>query len=422
MSAVWTDTGDARDADRSCGVDEGGRASTTDSRERLGPRRALVVVQVALSLVLVAGALLFVRTLRNLTTLDAGFTQNDLVVASFDFRKIGVPEERRAALYQEITNTLASLPGVDAAAQAFILPVSGSGWNNNILIDGVKPKDFPNFNAVSPGYFRTMGTPMLAGRDFNEHDTPTSAKVAIVNEAFGKKYFPGQYPVGQTFQIEEPLGEPRPLYQIVGLVKDTKYLDLREPFGPIGYFPSSQSGPELFAQVVLRSHMTTASVTAEVTRAVVAFNPAIAIRYQTMNETVEQSLLRERLMATLSGFFGALAAMLATIGLYGVMSYMVARRRNEIGIRMALGADRRDVVRMVMREAGVLLIAGLGAGTALAVAAARTASTLLFGVGPNDPATLATAAGSLAAVAALASYLPAQRAARLAPTIALREE
>jgi predicted permease len=407
--------------DPAASMKAGGRA-TTDSRERFGVRRALVVVQVALSLVLVAGALLFVRSLRNLTSLDAGFTQDNLVVASFDFRKAGVPEERRIALYQEMTDTLASLPGVEAAAQAFILPVSGAGWNNNILINGVKPKDYSNFNAVSPGFFRTMGTPVLAGRDFNAHDTPTSAKVAIVNEAFGRKYFPGQSPVGRTFQVEEPPGEPRPAYEVVGLVRDTKYSDLREPFGPIGYFPSSQSGPNPFTQVLLRSPMTAASVTAEVTRAVMAVNPAIAIQYQTMQETVQQSLMRERLMATLSGFFGGLAALLATIGLYGIMSYMVARRRNEIGIRMALGANRRDIVTMIMREAGVLLIAGLVAGTALALAAGQTAADLLFGLKPQDPGTLAMAAAGLAAVAALASYLPAQRAAGLEPTIALRDE
>jgi predicted permease len=269
-----------------------------------------------------------------------------------------------------------------------------------------------------------MGTPILGGRDFNEHDTPGSAKVAIVNEAFGRKYFAGRNPIGQTFQVEEPPGEPRPLYQIVGLVKDTKYTDLREPFGPIGYFPASQSNPDLFTQVVVRSPMPVSSVTAAVTRAALAVNPSIAIQYQTMKETVEQSLMRERLMATLSGFFGVLAALLATIGLYGIMSYMVARRRNEIGIRMALGANRRDVVAMIMREAGVLLAAGLVVGTALALAAGRAVAgaDLLFGLTPQDPLTLVLAAAGLAAVAALASYLPAQRAAGLEPTIALREE
>jgi predicted permease len=407
--------------DPAASMKAGGRG-TTDSRERFGLRRALVVAQVALSLVLVAGALLFVRTLRNLTTLDPGFRQEQLLAVNLDFRRAPVPEGERVMKYQELTERLAALPGVWAAAQTYILPVSGSGWNNNLLVDGVRHKDWSNFNAVSPGYFRTMGTPILAGRDFTGHDTAASPKIAIVNESFARKYFGGPNAIGRTFQIDEPPGEPRPFYQVVGLVKDTKYSDLREPFGPIAYYPASQTKPDLFIQVVIRTTAPLETVTGEVTGAVTMVSPLISIQYQTMEATVQQSLLRERLMATLSGFFGALAALLATIGLYGVMSYMVARRRNEIGIRMALGADRRDVVRMVMREAGVLLIAGLCAGIALAVAAARTASTLLFGLGPGDPATLAIAAGALAAVAALASYLPAQRAARLEPTIALREE
>ena len=356
-----------------------------------------------------AGALLFVRTLRNLTTLDAGFRQDNLLVVNLDFRRVPIPEGERVMKYQEIADHLATLPGVQSGTQAFILPVSGSSWNDNILIDGVKPKDFPNFNAVGTGYFRTMGTPILAGRDFNEHDTPDAPKVVIVNESFAKKYFGGQNPIGRTFQIEEPVGEPRPFLQIVGVVRDTKYIDLREAFGAIGYLPLSQQKRDLSLTVLLRTRAPTDTVTGEVTGAISNVSPMISIQFQTLAALVQQSLLRERLMATLSG-------------LYGVMSYMVARRRNEIGIRMALGADRRDVVRMVMREAGLLLIAGLGAGATLAVAAARTARTLLFGLGPGDPATLAIAAGALAAVAALASYLPAQRAARLEPTIALREE
>ncbi len=399
----------------------GGRG-TTDGRERFGLRRGLVAIQVALSLVLVIGALLFVRSLRNLTTLDAGFKQDNLLVANLDFRRAPIADASRIAAYQDLTDRLASLPGVEGAAQAFILPVSGSGWNENILVDGVRPKDYSNFNAVSPGYFHTMGTPVLAGRDFNSHDTPTSTPVAIINESFAAKYFAGRYPLGLTFQVEHPIGDPRPFYQIVGIVKDTKYTDLREPFGPIGYFPASQQRPDPFPQVVLRSKAGPETITAEVTHAVAAVSPLISIQYLTMTETVQQSLLRERLMATLSGFFGALAALLATIGLYGVMSYMVARRRSEIGIRMALGADRRNVVRMILREAGTLVGVGLVIGVAASLAAAQTAKALLFGLTPNDPVTLVTAAGGLAAVAMLAGYLPARRASRLEPTIALREE
>jgi predicted permease len=403
-----------------------GSRGSTDSRERFGLRRALVVFQVAVSLVLVVGALLFVRSLRNLTTLDAGFTQEGLVIANLDLRRSGIAVEQLGAKFDDITARLSKLPGVQSAAQAAIVPVSGSGWNNNILINGQKQKKYPNFNSVSAEYFKTMGTPLLLGRSFDDRvDTATSEKVVIVTEAFVTTFFPNQNPIGQAFQIEAPPGAPRPLLKIIGVVKDTKYTDLREPFGPIGFFPASQADPAEntpFLQVVLRSTAPLATITAEVAAAVGQIDRSIVLQFDTMRNQVTQSLIRERLMATLSGFFGALAALIATIGLYGVMSYTVARRRNEIGIRMALGADRRNVIRMVMREAGMLLGAGIVVGGVLSVAAAKTAKALLFGLKPGDPSTLLMAALALAAVAMLASYLPALRASRLEPTAALRDE
>ncbi|HEX3703927.1 MAG TPA: ABC transporter permease [Vicinamibacterales bacterium] len=400
-----------------------GSRGVSDSRERFGLRRALVVLQVALSLVLVVGALLFVRSLRNLMTLDAGFRQDGLLIVGLDLRRAAIPPERRNAVNQEITERLRGLPGVAEASQAFVVPVSGSGWNNNIVVDGKKYSDNVNFNRVSPGYFRTMGTAILAGRDFDTHDAGSGGKVAIVNQAFVDKFFAGANPIGRTFQIDEGPGVPAPPYEIVGIVKDTKYSDLREPFGPIGFFAAAQEDkPDAFGQVVIHTRAPLATITSEVTSAVAQTNSSIVLQFQTMETQVRDSLLRERLMATLSGFFGALAALIATLGLYGVMSYMVARRRNEIGIRIALGAGRADVVRMIMREAAMLLGVGLLAGTGLAVAAARTAATLLFGLQPWDPSTLMFSAATLAIIAALASYLPAVRASRLEPTIALRDE
>jgi len=400
-----------------------GSRGSTDGRERFGLRRALVVAQVALSLVLVVGAVLFVRSLRNLVTLDAGFQQNGILVVNMDLRRASVPEERRRALFADITAKLAAIPGVSSAAQVYIMPVSGSGWNNNIIINGKKYTENVNINEVSAGYFRTMGTPILAGRDFDERDTPGGEKVVIVTQLFTQKYFGGQNPIGQTFQIDEPPGQPQPLCRIIGVVKDTKYTDLREEFTPLAFFASSQAEkPDPFLQVALRSSAPLTSITPAVTAVLGQVNSNIVVQFQTLTTLVRDSLMRERLMATLSGFFGALAALIATIGLYGVMSYMVARRRNEIGIRIALGADRASVVRMVMREAGLLLAGGVVVGTALAIAAARTAATLLFGLHPGDPATLAMAAVGLGSVAMLASYLPALRAARLEPTEALREE
>jgi len=400
-----------------------GSRGSTDTRERFGMRRALVVLQVALSLVLVVGGVLFVRSLRNLMTLDAGFRQDGILVVNMDLRRAGVPEARRIAFFADLTARIAAIPGVSSAAQAYIVPVSGSGWNNNIVVDGKKRSENVNFNQVSAGYFRTMGTPVLAGRDFDERDRSGPERSVIVTERFAQMFFAGRDPIGQVFQVDEAPGRPQPLLHIVGLVKDTKYGDLREEFTPLAFLASSQDDkPDPFLQIVLRSDAPLASITSQVLSVAGQAGSNIIVQFQTVAALVRDSLLRERLMATLSGFFGILAALIATIGLYGVMSYTVARRRNEIGIRMALGADRRDVVRMVMREAGMLLTAGVIVGTLLAVAAARAAAALLFGLHPSDPSTLVAAASGLGAVALFASYLPALRASRLEPTEALREE
>jgi putative ABC transport system permease protein len=400
-----------------------GSRGSTDSRERFGLRRGLVVVQVALSMVLVVGALLFVRSLRNLMILDAGFRQDGVLVVNLDVRGANIPPEGRRDAFNALASRLAAIPGVDAAAEAFIIPISGSGWNNRIVIDGTPQQQYVNFNSVGPGYFRTMATATLAGRDFSEHDTINTAKVAIVTESFAKKHFGGQNPVGKRFQIEEGVGVERPVYEIVGFVKDAKYTDLREAFMPIAFLAASQDkelSPSV--QIALRSALPLTTLTTQVSAAVLAVQPMAILNFQTMNSIIRDSLLRERLMAMLSGFFGLLAGLLATIGLYGVMAYMVERRRNEIGIRMALGAGRGTVVAMVMREAMTLLVAGLVIGGLAAVGAARWASTLLFGLKPSDPLTLIIAIVALSTVAALASYVPAWRASRLEPTAALREE
>ncbi|HVD90662.1 MAG TPA: ABC transporter permease [Vicinamibacterales bacterium] len=400
-----------------------GSRGMTDGRERFGVRRALVVLQVALSLVLVVGALLFARSLRNLTALDPGFRQDGVLTASLDMRKANVAPDARAAMNARIIERVKGIPGVVAVAQSFTTPVGGNFWNNRILIGGAIQKEAVNFNAVGPGYFDALGMRLVAGRAFDARDTPQSPKAAIVTEAFVKKYFGGHDAIGQSFQVEEEVGRPRPFYQIVGVVKDTKYTDLREPFAPLAHLAATQDGdPGQSLQIVVRAETAMTGVTSAITRAVTEVNPTIAIQYQAVKTQVQQSLLRERLMATLSGFFGGLAVLIATIGLYGVMSYMVARRRIEIGVRMALGADGGAVVRMIVREAAVLLAAGLIIGAVLSVLAARTADTLLYGLKPWDPLTIALAMAGLAAVTLLASWVPARRASRLAPTVALREE
>jgi predicted permease len=396
----------------------------TAGRERFGLRRALVVSQVAMSLVLLVGALLFVRTLRNLLTLDPGFQQQGVLVTSVDLSRLNLAAERRQGFKRELLDRVRAIPGVDSAADASIVPISGNSWNDNIFVEGSeKLKGTPNFSQITPGYFRTLRTPFLAGRDFDDHDTATSPKVAIVNETFVSKILNGANPIGVRIRQETYQGRPTPTYEIVGLVKNTKYRDLREEPRSIVYVVNAQDDrPDLYAQFLIHSNLPISAVLPSVKQVLSEASPEIALEFRELTTQIRESLLKERLMATLSGFFGFLAALLATVGLYGVISYTVARRTNEIGIRMALGAQRRNVVGMIMREAGLLLAIGIAIGAALSLAAARTATSLLFGLKPHDPVTLGLAVVALAAVAAAASFLPAHRASRLDPMAALREE
>jgi len=413
IKATGTDPGKAMQA--------GGR-SATDSHERFGLRRALVVVQVALSMVLIVGALLFGRSLRNLVTLDPGFRQHGLVAVNVDIRRSAVDEATRARTYERVMEVIRGVPGVQDAAEASIVPMSGSVWNQSVVIDGQLKEGIVNFNRVGVDYFRTMETTLIAGRPFGPQDRLGAPETAIVNESFARQHFGGANPVGRTFQIDTPPGDPRPQYQIVGYVKDTKYTNLKEPFTPIGYFPAAQEtrlGPYL--DLIVQSDLPLASVTPAVTRSVREVVPNATVAFETVGAYVRDSLAIERLMATLSSFLGLLALLIASIGLYGVISYMVTRRKVEIGIRMALGADPADVVRMVLKESAILLAAGVVTGVGLAVAASQYAATLLFGLQPADPASFAVAAATLAGVSLLAAWIPARRASRLAPTIALRE-
>lgn len=391
------------------------------SREKFGLRRALVVTQIALSLVLVTGALLFVGSLRNLLTLDAGFQQSGLLVTDVDFSKLPIPKDQRPEYKRQIVERMRTLPGVEDAAATDIVPVSGNAWNQDIIVGG-KELGASLMNRVSNQYFKTVGTPLLAGRDFGPQDTATSPKVAIVNETAAKKYFGGDA-IGKTFHIDVYQGETNFEYQIVGVMKDAKYRDMREDFSPVTFYPLAQDAhSDQYTSVMIRSQISLDTLTSEIKRSFAELNPAITISFTSFQTQIRDSLLRERLMATLSGFFGILAGILAAIGIYGVVAYMVARRTNEIGIRMALGATPGNVMGMIMREAGALLAAGAVCGAVLAALGARTAKALLFGLKPYDPRTLLLAVAVLGAVAILASYWPAHRAARLEPMKALREE
>ncbi len=394
----------------------------TSGRERFGLRRSLVASQVALACVLLVGALLFVRSLNNLLTVDAGFEQDGVLITSIDLSALDLPKERRLPFQQELTERIRAIPGVESASNASMFPLGSSSWNEDVLIHGENKGD-SLLNRIATGYFATLEMPLLAGRDFNERDTTSSRPVAIVNELFVEKFLEGADPNGATFQLEPRPGETAPVIEIVGVVGNAKWHNLRDDTEEMAFLPILQdTTPDNSVHILLRTATPPAGLSAAVKDAIAKVNPAIAMRFRVFKTHVEESLQRERMMALLSGFFGLLATLLATVGLYGVMSYMVARRRNEIGIRMALGADRGNVVAMVLREAGWLVGIGLAAGIAGAVASTRVVSGLLFGLEPTDPATLLTAAAGLAAVAIMASYLPARRAANLNPTVALREE
>jgi putative ABC transport system permease protein len=403
-----------------------GRGMTATREGYFGLRRILVVSQVALSLVLLVAALLFARSLRNLLTLDVGMRQDGILIAYLDLARLNLPADRYSNMKRELLERLQTIPGVESAADATIVPISGSSWTMAVQVTGAPAdqKRTSRFNWVSPGFFKTMGIPIIAGRDAEDRDTATAPKVAIVNETFAKRLLNGANPIGKTFRTVAEPGYPEAVYEIVGLVKDTRYQNLREQQQAICFAPFLQHplGGRPSAQIIIRSSVPLAGLIPVVKRTIAEQSPDIVLQFQVFKAMVRERLVTDRVMAALSGAFGFLAAMLAMIGLYGVMSYMVARRRNEIGIRIALGAARRDIMTIVLREAGLLLAIGLTVGTGLSVAAATTARKLLFGLEPNDPKTLAMAIGAMAVVALAASYVPALRAARLDPMVALRDE
>jgi len=291
-----------------------------------------------------------------------------------------------------------------------------------VIVDGTLSQSLSYFNEVDGDYFRVMGIPLLAGRTFDSRDRPGTPKVAVVTETFARRHFPRGSAIGRTFQMEGPPEAVAPRYQVIGIARDVKYLDLREDWKPVAFVAAAQ-GEQFMLGVdfLLRADVPLASLTPSLTRAVTRLAPSAVVSYQTVARNIRDSLLTDRLMATLAGVFGLLALLIASVGLYGLMSYSVTRRKAEIGIRMVLGAEPRGVVRMVLGESGLLLGVGLIVGAVLAALATRWASGLLFGLAPWDPVSFSLAAATLAAVSLAAAWIPAWRASRLDPVMALRE-
>jgi predicted permease len=402
---------------------------------RLSLGHGLVALQVALSFVLVFGSTLFVRTLVGLTTQPMGFESSRVLIANLDLRRTGVPAEGRLPLFERVRDAVAATPGVEAAALSFVTPVSGSTWNLRVEIPGLDmPEQDRNslFNAVSHDYFRATGTPILAGRDVNVRDNAAGPDVALVNEAFARKFFAGQNPVGLTFVM--PGFGPKQVsttLEVVGLVADAKYRSLREEVQPTMYQPMAQrekidrgdrGGISSSVRMVVKAAGAPLGARAAVLGAIAGIEKEIVVDLKTLDEDLGVAVQQERLIASLSAFFGGLALLLAALGLYGVMSYSVTRRRNEIGIRIALGAEPQKVVRLVLGHVALITAVGLLVGAAASIGAGRFIDMLLFNLAASDRTMIAITAATLALAAGVAGYLPARRAARIDPMAALREE
>jgi predicted permease len=405
--------------------------STTGSRTTLS--KALLIVQVAMSLVLLVGAGLFLNTLRNLRRVDVGFDTANLMLFRVNPGLNRYDKTRTAALYDEILRRLGSIPGVRSVSLSQPALLSGSTSSTDVFIQGHDYASGPVDRLestrrrgnemyqvmVSPGFFQTLGIPLVTGRLLTDHDDQESPRVVVINETAARRYFARENPVGARFGN---MIEKRTDVEIVGVVRDARYNSLREPPPPTMYQPLLQRCcPGV--TVELRTASDPAGLIAAVREAVQRIDPNLPLMNMTTQaEQVEGRLAQERLFARACALFGALALALASIGLFGLMSYSVARRTNEIGIRMALGARRIDVVSLVMKESMTLVVAGVAIGLLAAVAAGRLVATLLFGLAPTDPVTIALATVIMLAVSAIAGYLPARRAAYVDPMIALRYE
>jgi predicted permease len=390
-------------------------------------RKALVVAQVALSLLLLIGAGLFTRSLHNLRSLDPGFKPESLLAFSVNPSLEGYDDARRAALLGRIQDDLAAEPGVVSTSLAEVALMSNSDSSSTVVVEGYESKDGenmnPNFNTLAPDFFRTMGIPLRAGRDFGLQDAADAPKVAIVNQAFVNYFYKGkpeQDAIGRTFKLGRREKES---LTIVGVVQDGKAANLTEETRRFVYLPYPQVTNLGDVTYYVRTHADLEALSGRIRSVVRAADPGLPVTdMKTMKAQISESLFVERMTAALSAAFGLLATALAALGLYGVMSFAVARRTREIGIRMALGAERRKVLALVMAEVVTLAVVGIALGLPAAWAFGRAISAQLFGLSPHDPVTALTATVTLLGVALTAGFIPARRASRVDPMVALRYE
>jgi predicted permease len=398
---------------------ESGRAGETRWRRLFG--KSLVAAQVALSLVLLSAAGLFVRHLANLKNLDLGFRRDHVLLATLDAGRSGYDGWRLSRAYQDLLGRLEAIPGVRSASLSAVTPISGAGASRNLTVEGYQasPGEVRLIveNWVAPRYFETVGTPLLAGRDFRPQDQG-GPLVAIINRTMARYYFGNRSPVGMHVTFD---GDDKP-YEIVGVVGDSKYQEIREETWRTIYLDTFQAS-RVGSHFLLRTNVAPAAVAGDVRRTVQGLMKSVpVVRVTTLDEQVDASIVPERLIATLSGLFGALGSLLAAVGLYGLLAYTVARRINEIGIRMALGATRADVTRMVLRDALGMVVAGLAVGVPVAQRGGSLAASLIQGLAVKSADAIAFGAVAMIVVALAAAYVPARRAARVDPMEALRYE
>jgi predicted permease len=404
---------------------DGGR--TTASGSRLNLAKALVIVQVAFSLLLVAGAGLFLRTLWNLQSVSLGYPKEHLLLISADGVSAGYKGPQLSSLWRDLTERLRGLPGIQGATYSGNGIFSGSESADEIDVEGFtaskREEKFSRFDTVGPQYFSTVGIPLLLGRDIGQQDTATSPHVCVINEALAKVFFNGRNPLGR--HITEKFGDKKNVMEVVGVAKNARDHRLRGDVPPRFYIPADQGmdGPNEWAIFEIRTAGDPEQMIASVRKTILSVNEDLPVEgARPVVMSIDRTNAQPRMVARLCSIFGIIALLLAATGLYGVLSYGVARRTNEIGIRMALGAGKGRVIQMILRETGIMIVLGVVAGVIFTAVGVQLIKASLFGLSALDPLTVLSAVAILTAVALLAGYIPAARAARVNPTQTLRHE
>jgi predicted permease len=391
---------------------------------RLG--RSLVIGQIALSLVLLVGAGLFVRSLMNLRSIDLGFNPDRVLVLRADISAAGskLPLDERRNIYARAIERAERVPGVRGASLSVVGLLSDNNWGNRITVEGrTAPSDEPErtfANAISPGYFEVTGMQVLRGRPFSDADRANAPPVAVVNETFARQFFNDPSPIGRRVGLGAPA---KIMMEIIGVVSDAKYSSMRESAAPMLYVPFTQYDGQLLGQLQVRTAADPAALASQLRRELGSVDGRMAVvDVMEMQDAVDASLLGETLIAKLSSLFGVLALLLSAVGLYGVVAYMSAQRTVEIGIRMAMGADHRSVVWLVLRQVLILVLAGIGVGAPAAFFVSRLVGSQLYGMTPHDPVAIVLSVVTLSTVALVAGCIPARRASKVNPIVALRAE